>query len=916
MAGYELAATVEDGKSYLKAPEVGLLFGLVNYQLSGALRALPTGTVRRPGDTSFEVTVGSGLDVNVAVGEAISPSSVYGAVALHTESIKTVAVPASSTGYIFATIEDSDDNETIRTGIPKMVFSELDTNADGELLAYVETSGSAITKLIDRRVFVDNEEILALSKQFSHDPSTTLNLTFGYFGGPVHTPTGTVLTPDGEIELDDDTINYVEVDITDGLVKLGAGAGFTDGREPLYQITTADGQITAMQSARSWIGSNEGTTYTAGDGLDLTDTEFSIPANGVTDAMIGDITIDDSVVPADDTDLLGPTLSGIGNRIKAITGEDDWFDNPDTTLALAATHIADTSPHSGHFDVDGSKAMTADFNGGGFELTNLAEPTAPTSAATAAYVEAALNGTPPKRSVYAATTGNITLSGLQTIDTVAIPAGVRVLAKNQITQSQNGIYVSSAAGWTRATDADSDAEMGAGTNVFVENGHINGGTVWVMITPAVVVGTDAQEWTQNRAAGTGEINTTSNVGSGEGLAKAKSGVDLPFKSIVAGSDAVTVTGTTDEVEIDIDPAELDLSAMGGTVTPAQIAGLSGTVLGDVVYGSGAGTIARLAGNTAASKKFLTQTGNGTVSAAPGWAAIAAADVPVMVGAGVGHAAGLAPDPGSVLGAIRFLSDRGTYENPTALGVGDMLSPQVSGEVAVTTTTTLTSGAFGKMHVCTGTTADYTVTLPAPTGNAGKIIGIRMSNALTKLVTVDAGTGVAIDGQQTRVMWANEVCILLCDGTGWAKVAGKSRAMVTKIRASSAQTIPDDSTLDITEVVLDTLEFGPLMADIATSRIVARRPTALRVTGVVALDAAAEDYSRALGQVSKNGGSLASVEGYYPSGGYPTLAPTTLYQMAIGDYVDLRVYQNSGAAQDTFAQDGLFCSLTAEEIIDW
>ena len=49
-------------------------------------------------------------------------------------------------------------------------------------------------------------------------------------------------------------------------------------------------------------------------------------------------------------------------------------------------------------------------------------------------------------------------------------------------------------------------------------------------------------------------------------------------------------------------------------------------LGSVVYGSGANTNATLSGNTTATKNFLTQTGTGTVSAAPAWGTIASADL--------------------------------------------------------------------------------------------------------------------------------------------------------------------------------------------------------------------------------------------------------------------------------------------------
>lgn len=80
--------------------------------------------------------------------------------------------------------------------------------------------------------------------------------------------------------------------------------------------------------------------------------------------------------------------------------------------------------------------------------------------------------------VRAATTANITLSAPQTIDGVAVTAGMRVLVKNQTLPENNGVYVVQAGAWTRATDADTSLKVGSLGIVQVPDGTINGGSRW------------------------------------------------------------------------------------------------------------------------------------------------------------------------------------------------------------------------------------------------------------------------------------------------------------------------------------------------------------------------------------------------------------------------------------------------------
>ncbi|WP_339492303.1 phage tail protein [Pseudomonas sp. EA_15y_Pfl2_R67] len=116
--------------------------------------------------------------------------------------------------------------------------------------------------------------------------------------------------------------------------------------------------------------------------------------------------------------------------------------------------------------------------------------------ATREYVDteiiAALNKQDFKHSVLVATTANIALSGAQTIDGVVVPAGSRVLVRNQAVAKDNGLYVTAVGAWSRAPDADASIEVTPGLFVHVEQGTANGDSVWQLTTDTpIVLGTTA-----------------------------------------------------------------------------------------------------------------------------------------------------------------------------------------------------------------------------------------------------------------------------------------------------------------------------------------------------------------------------------------------------------------------------------------
>lgn len=57
------------------------------------------------------------------------------------------------------------------------------------------------------------------------------------------------------------------------------------------------------------------------------------------------------------------------------------------------------------------------------------------------------------------TTGNITLSGVQNIDSQTGSVGSKVLVWKQTVQSQNGVYTQAVGAWTRSTDSDTTGEL-------------------------------------------------------------------------------------------------------------------------------------------------------------------------------------------------------------------------------------------------------------------------------------------------------------------------------------------------------------------------------------------------------------------------------------------------------------------------
>jgi hypothetical protein len=147
-------------------------------------------------------------------------------------------------------------------------------------------------------------------------------------------------------------------------------------------------------------------------------------------------------------------------------------------------------------------ATTADFSMNGYKLTNVANPVSDTDAANKYYVDSVAQGLDVKASCLVATTVDIGLSGLLTVDGVTLSAGDRVLVKDQAAPAENGIYVVAASAWSRSADADAYAEL-VSAYTFIEEGSTYADTGWVCTSNAGgTLGVTPITWSQFSGAGT------------------------------------------------------------------------------------------------------------------------------------------------------------------------------------------------------------------------------------------------------------------------------------------------------------------------------------------------------------------------------------------------------------------------------
>lgn len=227
------------------------------------------------------------------------------------------------------------------------------------------------------------------------------------------------------------------------------------------------------------------------------------------------------------------------------------------------------------------------------------------------------------------------------------------------------------------------------------------------------------------------------------------------------------------------------------VTPTQGGtGITSYTLGDTLYGSGTNTLAKLPGNTSTTEKFLTQTGNGSVSAAPIWKIISPTDINTQYGAfyyddsttlngGISNTATtitvVSTTGFSTTGAIIIGSELITYTGKT----GTTFTGCTRGAAGSSASSHLTGAAVSGAQVATANTATLLQLNTTTLSN-----GVSLNTSTSEVtVAVSGKYNFAFSAQlnnstagQTRVaIWFAINGSNLANSTSWETIASREDA---------------------------------------------------------------------------------------------------------------------------------------------
>lgn len=425
-------------------------------------------------------------------------------------------------------------------------------------------------------------------------------------------------------------------------------------------------------------------------------------------------------------------------------------------------------------------------------------PTTATGIANKQYVDYFAAGLSWKQPVLAASLANIaSLSGFQTIDTVALTDGDRVLVKDQSLSKDNGIYVVRSGAWEYAIGADDWAEY-VGAIVFVEEGS-QAYSAWYSLAQAGgTLGVTALDFANFSVSSTYSAGTGLTLSAGvfsitnTGVTNATYGSASKTVTLAINAQGQATSASQQDIAIaatqitsgTLDSARLSGSYTGitglGTLTDLTVTNpISGSVTGSAATAGSATTATtatNLAGGAAGSLPYQTASGatgflaagtNGQVltlaSGIPSWATPTTGTVTSVSGAGT----------------VNGLTLTGTVTTTGSLTLGgtlDLSSPPAIGGTAANT--------------INGTTITASTKFVAPyydaTGSGGG--QLRNSSGVSQLLWgAGGGSNLSLE-VATNINPANAAVQISPTGTGTVAISPAGALTVNPTTASTMNNV--------------------------------------------------------------------------------------------------------------------------------